>query len=156
MACERTRGDHAAMHKPVTRPGIRVFLAEDSLPVRERIARLLSAAPAAMQVVGQAATPEDSIVGIAACQPDVVVLDVHLQGGAGLQVLRHTRQQQPHVAFVVLSNNTEPAYRRRYLGDGAHEFLDKSTEFDRLPEAVAHAHAHARAPSQGVPPCPCP
>ncbi len=136
-------------------PGIRVFLAEDSQPVRERIARLLSSATASvMQVVGEAATPEDSIAGIVASHPDVVVLDVHLRGGTGLQVLRRVRQQQPQVAFVVLSNNTEPAYRRRYLGDGARAFLDKSTEFERLPEAVVHAHAHARALSQGVPPCP--
>jgi DNA-binding NarL/FixJ family response regulator len=155
MAHRWRRGDDARMQNFSACPGIRVFLAEDSQPVRERIALLLSsAATPAMQVVGQAATPEDSIAGIVASRPDVVVLDVQLQGGTGLQVLRHVRQQQPQVAFVVLSNNTEPAYRRRYLGDGAREFLDKSTEFERLPAAVAHAHAHALAFSQGVPPCP--
>ena len=39
-----------------------------------------------MTVVGQARTPQDSISGILAAYPDVVVLDVQLEGGSGLQV----------------------------------------------------------------------
>lgn len=132
-----TAMDTCAVATPYAGTPIRVFLAEDSQPVRERIARLLgSAASPVMQVVGQAATPEDSIAGIEASHPDVVVLDVHLQGGTGLQVLRSVRAQQPEVAFVVFSNNHDAAYRRRYLADGASRYLDKSTEFDQLAAAI--------------------
>lgn len=117
------------------RAPIRVFLAEDSLPVRERIARLIGSER--MQVVGEAATPEASIDGIRHSHPDVVVLDVHLEGGTGLQVLRRVRAAQPDVAFVVFSNNNDEAYRRRYLADGASRFLDKSSEFDQLVAAIS-------------------
>ena len=43
---------------------------------------------------------------------------------------------EPSIAFIVLSNNSGPAYRKRYLGEGARQFLDKSSEFDQLVDAV--------------------
>ena len=73
----------------------------------------------------------------------MVVLDVQLEGGSGLQVLRAIRQAAPDIAFVVFTNNSSPLYRKRYLGEGAEDFLDKSTEFDRLVHAVAIASQHA-------------
>lgn len=121
---------------------VKVFLADDSAPIRERVAQLLGHSA---QIVGEAQTPEASIAGILSAQPDVVVLDVQLEGGTGLQVLQAVRQAEPGIAFVVFSNNAGPAYRRRYLGAGALTFLDKSSEFDQLPAAVAVAgtrHVH--------------
>lgn len=121
---------------------LKVFLADDSAPIRERVAQLLGRSA---QIVGEAQTPEASIAGILSAQPDVVVLDVQLEGGTGLQVLQAVRQAEPGIAFVVFSNNAGPAYRRRYLGAGALTFLDKSSEFDQLPAAVAVAgtrHVH--------------
>jgi DNA-binding NarL/FixJ family response regulator len=116
---------------------VKVFLADDSAMIRERVAAMLAARD--MNVVGEAETPEQSIEGILAAQPDVVVLDVQLEGGTGLQVLRTVREADPRIAFVVFSNNAGPAYRKRYLSEGAEQFLDKTTEFDQLVAAVAHA-----------------
>jgi DNA-binding NarL/FixJ family response regulator len=112
---------------------IKVFLADDSLPIRQRIAGMLS--PASV-IVGEAETPKDCIAGILATHPDVVVLDVQLEGGQGLEVLRAVRAADPRVAFVVFSNNSLPIYRQRYLAAGASRFLDKSSEFDQLAAAV--------------------
>jgi len=119
---------------------LRIFLVEDSAPIRERIAAML--ADRGISVVGAAATPQDSIDGILAARPDVVVLDVQLEGGSGLQVLRAVHPVEPGIAFVVFSNNVGLAYRKRYLGEGAVGFLDKSSEFDQLAEAVALASQH--------------
>jgi DNA-binding NarL/FixJ family response regulator len=118
-----------------------VFLADDSALIRERVAAML--ASRAMSIVGHAETPQGSIEGILAAHPDVVVLDVQLEGGSGLQVLRAVRESAPDIAFVVFSNNSAPAYRKRYLGEGAQRFLDKSTEFDQLVPAVETASQHA-------------
>ena len=95
-----------------------------------------------MAVVGEAQTPQASIDGILGVQPDVVVLDVQLEGGSGLQVLRAVRDAAPGIAFVVFSNNAGPAYRKRYLGEGAERFLDKTSEFEQLVPAVANASRH--------------
>lgn len=112
---------------------IKVFIADDSAPIRQRIAAML---PPATVVVGEGESPQACIAGILATHPDVVVLDVQLLGGQGLEVLQAVRAADPHVAFVIFSNNSQPAYRKRYLAAGAARFLDKSTEFDQLAAAV--------------------
>jgi DNA-binding NarL/FixJ family response regulator len=128
------------MSMPVSAAPVKVFLVDDSAMIRERVAAMLAAN--AMDVVGQAETPQRSIEGILAAHPDVVVLDVQLEGGTGLEVLRAVRSADPSIAFVVFSNNAGPAYRKRYLGEGAQRFLDKTTEFDQLVTAVEHASHH--------------
>jgi DNA-binding NarL/FixJ family response regulator len=118
-----------------------VFLADDSQQIRQRVNSLLGAAH--MDIVGEGGTPDGCVAGILQSHPDVVVLDVQLEGGTGLEVLKAVRTADPRVAFVVFSNNAAPAYRKRYLLEGAVQFLDKSTEFDQLAEAVANAGRRA-------------
>jgi two-component system response regulator DesR len=119
---------------------VKVFLADDSPLVRGRVAAMLG--DGGIDVVGQAETPQSSIHGILTTRPDVVVLDVQLEGGSGLQVLREVREVAPSISFVVFSNNAGDAYRKRYLGEGADRFLDKTTEFDQLVLAVTDASRH--------------
>lgn len=115
---------------------LKVFLADDSGPIRARVAGMLASAAT---IVGEGETPQGCIDSILATRPDVVVLDVQLLGGQGLEVLRAVRAADPQIAFVVFSNNSQPAYRKRYLAAGAARFLDKSTEFDQLVAAVTAA-----------------
>jgi DNA-binding NarL/FixJ family response regulator len=122
---------------PTAVSSLNVFLADDSRPIRERIGAMLG--EHAMKIVGEGATPADCIDGILGAQPDVVVLDCQLEGGTGLEVLKAVRAARPAVAFVVFSNSSAPAYRKRYLAEGAERFLDKTTEFDQLAGAVAQA-----------------
>lgn len=127
---------------------LRIFIADDSPLIRERIVSMLCAS--AMTIVGQAETPQDSIEGILAVYPDVVVLDVQLAGGSGLQVLRAIRHAAPDIAFVIFSNSSDPSYRKCYLDAGAENFLDKTREFDQLSQAVVKAsqHPHINIQSQ--------
>jgi DNA-binding NarL/FixJ family response regulator len=119
------------------RPTPRVFIADDSGVIRARVSALLQAH--ALPVIGQAATPQGCIDGILASRPEVVVLDVQLEGGSGLQVMQAVRAADPAIAFVVFSHNATPAYRKRYLGGGACQFLDKSSDFEQLPAAIEAA-----------------
>lgn len=134
-------GDSQAMSHPVADP-LRVFLADDSSLMLERVAVLL--AHRDIQIIGGARTPARSIAAILADRPQVVVLDVKLEGGSGMEVLRAVRAAAPEIVFIVFSNNSGPAYRKRYLAAGAVEFLDKSTEFRQLAAAVARI---ARVPA---------
>lgn len=115
-------------------PAPRVFIADDSALIRDRVAAMLG--ECACTVTGFGATPQACIAGILAQRPDVVVLDVQLDGGTGLEVLQAVRALLPSVAFIVFSNSSGPAYRKRYLAQGALGFLDKSEDFERLPHAV--------------------
>jgi len=122
---------------PAGRSLIHVFVADDSVPIRRRVNALLVAH--GMFIAGEAGRPQECIDAILASRPDVVVLDVQLEGGSGLEVLKAVRASDPAVAFVVFSNNALAAYRRRYLAEGAVQFLDKSSEFDQLAQAVQSA-----------------
>ena len=121
----------------ISNGSIKVFLADDSPQIRQRVGAMLGAA--AMDVVGEGTTPDNCISGIMRTLPDVVVLDHQLEGGTGLQVLKVVHSAEPAIAFVVFSNNSAPVYRKRYLSEGATTFLDKSTEFDQLARAVTDA-----------------
>lgn len=142
MAANALGGDSTGMPSchpsaPASGAPLKVFLADDSGPIRDRVAAMLCAR--GMTIAGEAATPADCIHAILATRPDVVVLDVQLEGGTGLQVLQAVRAASPDIAFVVFSNNAGPAYRKRYLGAGAAGFLDKAAEFDQLARAVTRA-----------------
>jgi DNA-binding NarL/FixJ family response regulator len=110
---------------------MRVFLADDSEPVRERILAMLGEIPD-VQVVGHA---EDSIAArllISALQPDVVILDINMPGGSGIEVLQDIKQMTPSPTVIMLTNYSQPQYRRRCMEAGADHFLDKSTEFEKI------------------------
>lgn len=141
MAADGASGDSRCMSQPAPRP-LKVFHADDSPLIRERVAGLLGSS--LMAVVGHAQTPQYAIEGILAMHPDVVVLDVQLEGGSGLQVLRAVRRIAPDIAFVVFSNHSEPAYRKRYIDEGAQAFLDKSNQSDQLVHAVTKASHHVQ------------
>lgn len=113
---------------------VRVYVSDDSPLIRERVGELL--ARHEMEVVGEGVQPQQCIDGILATDPDVVLLDVQLEGGTGLEVLQRVREQRPATPFVVFSNNSADAYRRRYLAAGAACFLDKAHDFAQIPEAL--------------------
>jgi DNA-binding NarL/FixJ family response regulator len=114
----------------------RIYLVEDSLAIRARLSEMIGHLPS-VRVVGEAATPRAAIDGIAASHPDVVVLDLHLREGSGLDVLRAAHQDRPGIVFVVLTNHPTDEYRKLCVACGAQHFLDKSNEFTRINEIIA-------------------
>jgi DNA-binding NarL/FixJ family response regulator len=115
-----------------------VFIAEDSVPVRERLTELLERS-GDLAVVGYAETPAGAIAGILRTHPDSVVLDIHLLGGSGLEVIRQVHPIQPGTVFVVLTNHANHQYRQVFMKAGAHCVLDKSSEFELVKEALVAA-----------------
>ena len=133
---------HCHSVRMTTDAPVKVFLADDSRMICDRLAAMLG--DQGMIIAGSAHTPQGCIEAVLASHPDVVVLDVQLEGGTGLQVLRAVRQAFPDVAFVVFSINADAAHRKLYLASGAHSYLDKATDFERLVEAVRAASRSAR------------
>ena len=111
MGATRQSDDSCSM--PSNSVPLTVFLADDSAPIRLRVKEMLR--EQGLTVVGEAETPQSCINAILQLLPDVVVLDIQLRDGSGMQVLREVRKAAPGVALVVFSNNASPAYRKRYL-----------------------------------------
>jgi DNA-binding NarL/FixJ family response regulator len=114
---------------------VKVFLVEDSPMLRSRVEAILASIPGA-QACGHAAGAAEAIAAIEKARPDVVVLDIQLEQGSGFDVMRATRASLPQVDFYVLTNFANDAYRRKAESLGARGFFDKSTEFERLREAL--------------------
>ena len=81
---------------------IRVFLVDDHEIVRRGIAELLGAEHD-IEVIGEASTAAQARSRIAATRPDVVLLDVRLPDGSGIDVCRDVRSQNPRVKCLIFT-----------------------------------------------------
>lgn len=113
-----------------------IYIVDDSASIRSRLTEILGRI-ADVRVVGEASAAPQAVIDILALRPDSVFLDLNLGGTSGMQVLRAVVGEAPEIAFVVLTNHAEPQYRRACELAGASYFLDKSTEFERVPEVIA-------------------
>jgi len=97
---------------------MRVVLADDSLLLREGLARLLD--EAGFEVVGQAANGEELLEQVEATQPDVAIVDIRMpptHTDEGLVAARRIRERYPKTSVVLLSQYLEPRYAQRLLAD---------------------------------------
>ena len=117
-----------------------VFIVDDSESIRVRIAEMLSRI-SNVRVVGEAACAREAVAGILRTQPNAVLLDLNLLGRTGIEVLKTVHPKLPEIAFVVLTNHSEPQYRRACTQAGARYFLDKSSDFDEIPRVLAEISA---------------
>jgi DNA-binding NarL/FixJ family response regulator len=113
-----------------------VFLVEDSPLIRARLAQALRDI-SDTSVVGEAETPASAIAGILREHPHVVVLDIQLADGSGLEVLREIRRVDQGVVFVVFTSSSFPQYRKTCMKMGANYFLDKNSEYEELKKLLA-------------------
>lgn len=113
---------------------MKVFLVDDSILIRQRLSRMLSNVPG-VQVVGESLEPREATTSILQTKPDVVILDIQLLGGTGMEVLQIVKRTTPSPVVIMVTNY--PEFRTRYLKAGADFFFDKSTEFHRIPLLLA-------------------
>jgi two-component system, OmpR family, response regulator len=113
----------------------KVFVVDDSTVVRERLITLLAEVPNVI-IAGEAERPSEAIAGIQRQRPDIVVLDISMPGGSGLQVLESVKKDKPAPMVIMLTNFDHPQYRNRCMQLGADHFLDKSNSFERVIEIV--------------------
>ena len=128
------------MDSPRSNSKIKVFIADDSLIVREHLVTMLEEL-AGIEVVGQAENVAEAISAIRILKPDAVILDIRMPGGSGIDVLQNIKQDDLAVLVIVLTNYPYPVYRQKCLQAGADFFLDKSTEFDQIPKLLAQHQA---------------
>ena len=122
-----------SMIPPHSNYKLKVFIADDSLIVREHLVTMLDEL-AGVEIVGQAETVAEAIDAIQKLQPDVVILDIRMPGGSGVDVLETIKHDEAAPIVIMLTNYPYPGYRQKCLQAGADFFLDKSNEFDQIPK----------------------
>ena len=120
---------------------MRVVLADDSVLLREGIARLLE--EAGFEVVAQAGSAEDLLAHVAVHEPHVAIVDIRMpptHTDEGLRAAQEIRRRFPDVGVLVLSQYVEPAYAMQLLADSAggvgYLLKDRVSDIDEFAAAV--------------------
>jgi DNA-binding NarL/FixJ family response regulator len=117
---------------------VRVLIADDSVIVRERLVSMLSEF-SGIEIVGQARDATEAIDAIRRLRPDVVILDIRMPGGSGIDVLRAIKKGRKAVPRVImLTNFPYSQYRKKCMDAGADFFFDKSSEFENVAHVLKH------------------
>jgi DNA-binding NarL/FixJ family response regulator len=85
-----------------------------------------------VEVVGEAGTVDEAVTLIEATQPDVVLLDVHMPDGGGVEVARRL----PDVCFLALSVSDAPEDVIAVIRAGARGYVTKTIDAERLADAI--------------------
>jgi DNA-binding NarL/FixJ family response regulator len=114
---------------------MRVLIAEDSEAIVQRLVTSLANLDG-IEIVGHAGTVAEASQGVRDLHPDVVILDIRMPGGSGIDVLEGLKKDRVAPVVIVLTNYSYPQYRRKCLRSGAKFFFDKSTEFEKVAQAL--------------------
>jgi len=114
---------------------IRVVVADDHPIVREGLRAVLSAL-ADFELVGAAASGMEAVSVVAAAQPDVVVMDLHMPEIDGVQATRHILAAQPDVAILVLTMYDDDEMILAALKAGARGYLLKGASHNDIARAL--------------------
>ena len=121
--------------KPTPPARRRVFLMDDHPLVRDWLAGLVALEPD-LQVCGQAEDATAALAAIAQARPDIVVLDLSLPRGSGLELLKELRAKFPAVRLLVLSMHDEAKVAERAFRAGAHGYAVKNESSPQIIEAI--------------------
>jgi two-component system, NarL family, response regulator NreC len=119
---------------------IRIVLADDHEVVRSGL-RLLLENEADLEVVAEARDVESTRRYVRGHHPRVLVLDLNMPGGSGLETIPSLREEFPATQIVVLTAEREPTLARKALGAGALGYVLKDAARYELVEAVRAAAA---------------
>ena len=89
-----------------------------------------------VEVRGEAGSLEEAVTAIMREKPDVVLLDVHMPGGGGVEVIRQVAQQRPTQRFLALSVSDAPEDVIAVIRAGARGYVTKSISADDLAAAI--------------------
>jgi DNA-binding NarL/FixJ family response regulator len=109
----------------------RVMLVDDHPIVRQGLRRLIEAEPD-LEVCGEAETAREAKSMIRDIDPDVVIVDVSLAQGDGLELVKDARAHYPNLPLLVLSMHDEVIYAERMLSAGANGYIMKQAASDQF------------------------
>ncbi|HRQ26800.1 response regulator transcription factor [Hyphomicrobium sp.] len=113
---------------------MKILVVDDHAVVREGIRRLLATISGAE--IHEAATAQDALALSRSVSPDVIVLDINLDGSSGLELLRRLKADNVASRIVMFTMHSEPSYAMRALKAGAAGYVSKSAEAGELVTAV--------------------
>jgi DNA-binding NarL/FixJ family response regulator len=113
----------------------KLFIVDDH-PLIRRGMRQLFESESSLKVCGEASTINDSIRAIKRSAPDLVVIDISLPDGSGIDLIKHLLASMPSLLILVSSMHDERLLAERSLRAGAKGYVSKQEAPEHLVEAV--------------------
>lgn len=113
---------------------MKVLVVDDHAVVREGLRRLLVALPNVE--IFDAASGREALMFVQRQQPDLIVLDLHLPGIGGIELLRRLVSMSPNARILVFSMHAEMMYAARALQAGARGYVSKNASPEELRVAL--------------------
>jgi DNA-binding NarL/FixJ family response regulator len=112
-----------------------ILIVDDSRIFTKRLSALLkeSDCNAEINTVG---SYDDALQSLVKFKPDLIFLDIHLHNKCGIDLLKVIRMSQWNCKVIMLTNETKKAYRLQCELLGSSGYLDKSNDFESIPELV--------------------
>lgn len=114
---------------------IRVLVADDHAFYREGARTMLHAAPE-IDVVGEAATGDETIARAIALQPDVILMDLKMPGANGIEATQRILRTHPHSAILVVTMYDDDDLVFAAMRAGARGYVLKDADLDELVRAI--------------------
>lgn len=121
----------AASPRPVVETRRRVLIVDDHPIVRQGLRRMIDPEPD-LVVCGEAQGESEAREAIRRLAPDIVIVDISLAQGDGLDLVRDVHLQHPELPILVLSMHDELIYAERTLAVGADGYIMKEAASDQL------------------------
>jgi DNA-binding NarL/FixJ family response regulator len=113
----------------------RVFLVDDHPIVRQGLMLLINQEPD-LTVCGQAEDMQSALQAIPDARPEIMVVDISLNGPDGLELLKNIRMKHPVMPVLILSMHDESIYAERALRAGANGYIMKQEATDKVLTAL--------------------
>ncbi len=113
----------------------KILLVDDHPLVREWLANLINE-ELELEVCGAASSGREALQLITATHPAIVIVDISLEGGSGLELLKDMKAMHPDVAAIVLSMHDESLYAERAMRAGARGYIMKREATGKVLEAI--------------------
>lgn len=122
---------------------IRVLLADDEHLFRSALASLLGLS-GGFEIAGEAASCAETLAVAASRAVDIVLLDLQMPGGDGIEVARQLLVGTPTLGCIVVTSHPSPGAVRQALAAGVRGFLPKTSSPTALQEAIRVVHTGGR------------
>jgi DNA-binding NarL/FixJ family response regulator len=109
----------------------RVLIVDDHPIVRHGLKQMIDAEPD-LVVCGEAQSDREARTALRELAPDVMIVDVSLAQGDGMDLVREVHAQRPDLPMLVLSMHDETIYAERLLAAGASGYIMKEAAYDQL------------------------
>lgn len=121
-----------------------LLIADDNNKFRRRLASIITSLDD-VEVIGQAADVPHAIGEIERTKPDAVILDIHMRGGSGLDVLQAAKLATPSPVIMMLTVSPASEYKEKCIAMGVDYFFEKSNDLTKMMSTLTKLAQRFRA-----------